>query len=438
MSPRSSLPALVGAVALVALPVMVAAQTPREHLDLAKQTLDRIERDAVSGPNASKLNELGRQIAALEKSYTADSVPGSATGDTQRSTTGGERAAPSGQDNWNTHLMAAERTLDELLGASSTGTAGSTSTEPEATGTTGSTRTSAMLDASVRAQLEEVRRHLTKFAAAASGASASGSTSSTRPSDPDATSATGTTGSTSATGTQTQSQTTASGTQTTTSGSTTAQGQVGADAAHEHLRRARQSLADLTALPQAQQLQGETRSQVSQLISQFNTLITTEDNWQVSYSQVEQTLNALLSGSTSAPATPPATGTAGTGGAPGALDPAVRSKLEEFQQHLQAFYTAAAGSTSAGTTTGTQTTGTQIGTTSPGMSSDVETDIAAIERIVNEALGSSSSTAPSSTSTQTGATGTSGVAASGQVTIDRAKLEQIRMHLQRIRESVRR
>ena len=90
------------------------------------------------------------------------------------------------------------------------------------------------------------------------------------------------------------------------------------DAARRHLTEARNSLSAMTQLPAAGQLQGEARTQVSQLITNFNELITTQSNWRASYTKVNANLTALLgpdpagSGSSAATAgTAAATGTAG-------------------------------------------------------------------------------------------------------------------------------
>src|SRR5215207_6849096 len=48
------------------------------------------------------------------------------------------------------------------------------------------------------------------------------------------------------------------------------------EAARAHLTAARNTLSQLTQLPAASQLQGETRSQVAELITNFNELITTQ------------------------------------------------------------------------------------------------------------------------------------------------------------------
>jgi ABC-type transporter Mla subunit MlaD len=135
---------------------------------------------------------------------------------------------------------------------------------------------------------------------------------------------------------------------------------VDADAAKAALTAARESLSQMTQLPAAQQLAGENRTQVTQLIANFNELITTNSEWKASYAKVEANLNALIGGEASsdepkAAPTAAAPGTAGTAGtaAPGAvgtsgtaaasIDPAVKAKLAEFRTHLKEFEKAAGG-----------------------------------------------------------------------------------------------
>jgi len=134
-------------------------------------------------------------------------------------------------------------------------------------------------------------------------------------------------------------------------------GQVDKDAAKRHLSEARESLSQLAALPEAAKLQGETRTQVSQLISSFNELITTQNDWKAAYQKVDGNVSALLgpeNGEAAAPAASQPTGTAGTPSAAGAaaagttgssaaLDPAIRTKLQEFRTHLKEFEQSAGG-----------------------------------------------------------------------------------------------
>ena len=121
----------------------------------------------------------------------------------------------------------------------------------------------------------------------------------------------------------------------------------------------------MTQLPAAQQLTGESRTQVTQLIASFNELITANTDWKASYAKVDGTLTSLLGASAagesaSAPAatppaatppaatppaeTPPAsstTGAVGTSGTTAGLDPAIKAKLLEFRTHLKEFEKAA-------------------------------------------------------------------------------------------------
>ena len=144
------------------------------------------------------------------------------------------------------------------------------------------------------------------------------------------------------------------------------------EAARVHLTAARNTLSQMTQLPAASQLQGETRAKVAELITNFNDLITTQANWKESYDKVEATLTALLNTSPASPsataAADPARPTAppsavGTSGATAAsLDPALRSKLVEFRSHLDKFENAAGGAKTtptASTTTATTPTQTE-------------------------------------------------------------------------------
>jgi hypothetical protein len=115
-----------------------------------------------------------------------------------------------------------------------------------------------------------------------------------------------------------------------------AAGHVDAAAAKAHLSQARDTLSQLTSMPEAAKLQGDARTQVSQLISNFNALITTQSEWRSAYAKVDENLTALLG-----PAAPPdqPVGTSGSA----SLDPALRAKLGEFRTHLKAFESAAGG-----------------------------------------------------------------------------------------------
>jgi hypothetical protein len=191
--------------------------------------------------------------------------------------------------------------------------------------------------------------------------------------------------------------------------------------ARQELAAARQSLADLTKLPAATQLQGEQRTAVTNFISAFNTFATASTDWKPKFTTVDEQLNALLAategGATGTAGTPPGapataapdanapagtTGsTAGSAGAAstaaGGYDPAIIAKLKEVRQHLDAFQLA-------------------IG--------DPDPHIKAIEKILADAGGGSSS-----------AVGTSGTTApaGGGVTLTSEQVSEIRQHLEAVR-----
>jgi hypothetical protein len=118
------------------------------------------------------------------------------------------------------------------------------------------------------------------------------------------------------------------------------------EAARRHLMAARDSLNQLTQLPAAAQLTGEARTQVTQLIANFNELITTQTQWRASYGKTAANLNALLGPDpeaapavaptpTETPAVPGAVGTSGVGTIE--VDPAIRAKLVELRRNLTEF-----------------------------------------------------------------------------------------------------
>jgi hypothetical protein len=119
------------------------------------------------------------------------------------------------------------------------------------------------------------------------------------------------------------------------------------EAAKRNLTDARDILSQLTQLPEAAQLNGEARTQVSQLITNFNALITTQNEWRAAFAKVQANLTTLLGAEQTdeSPVPPPATGTAGAVGTSGmaTLDPKVREKLVEFRNKVAAFERAAGG-----------------------------------------------------------------------------------------------
>jgi len=120
---------------------------------------------------------------------------------------------------------------------------------------------------------------------------------------------------------------------------------VDAAAAKQHLSEARDTLSQLTAMPEAAKLQGDARTQVSTLISNFNELITTQSDWRSAYTKVDANLMTLLGPESAdpAPAASGVSGAVGTSGASAALDPAVRAKLVEFRTHIKEFERSAGG-----------------------------------------------------------------------------------------------
>ena len=246
------------------------------------------------------------------------------------------------------------------------------------------------------------------------------------------------------------------------------------DAAKQHLTAARNSLSELTQLPAASQLTGEARTQVQQLISNFNELITAKTNWRESYAKVEGTLEMLLppEPSPAASATPGAVGTSGT---TPSIDPAVRAKLVDFREHLNKFEAVAAATpaptaapasavsepsptappastpAAAGSTTSTFTTTTTTSApdeprpdpepSSEGISAeDILLHIEAIEAL----LGAQSTAQSAATSAAGGAVTTSPTASgstrttvnNADVTLTPSQLDEIKAHLADIRRGV--
>jgi hypothetical protein len=197
--------------------------------------------------------------------------------------------------------------------------------------------------------------------------------------------------------------------------------------ARDELAAARQSLADLTKLPAATQLQGEQRTAITNFISAFNTFATASTDWKPKFNVVDEQLSALLAGAeggatgtsgapsapgATTPSTPDANAPAGTTGsagstaetagagstAGGGYDPSIVAKLQEVRQHLDAFQMA-------------------IG--------DPDPHIKAIEKILADAGGGGSSAV--------GTSGTAAASAGGGVTLTSAQVDEIRQHLEAVR-----
>jgi hypothetical protein len=213
---------------------------------------------------------------------------------------------------------------------------------------------------------------------------------------------------------------------------------------------ARDILSQLTQLPAASTLAGDTRTQVNGLIANFNELITNQTDWRASYTKVEENLNALIGPEDPASAAGAATGTAGavgTSGAAGAatLDPAVRAKLVELRAKLTEFETAMGGAATAAATSGSATASAPTSAATPAgaaatdpqtaspagavTSAEAMRHIAAIEAILNGTSAAATGTAGTS-GTTTAPTATAGE----PLTLSRAQVEQLRTHLSELRK----
>ena len=213
------------------------------------------------------------------------------------------------------------------------------------------------------------------------------------------------------------------------------------DAAKQHLTAARNALSEMTQLPAAQQLTGEARTQVSQLISNFNELITTNAEWRASYAKLSANLNALLGAQTTDEAAARTSGTAGAVGTSGTvtIDPAIKAKLTEFRGHLEKFEKAAGGGEPAAPAASAATAAAPPASNPPAAASatppeatkteprqmdqeQILNHIAAIEAIILVQP-------PSGTS------GT-GAASSGNLTLTTSQVEQLRTHLTELKKLV--
>jgi hypothetical protein len=461
----------IAATALLAVPVAARAQAPApattaptqgaqtpaasdtqqaassaEHLRQAEAALNDIPAASLTGAAETRVAELKRHINNLEKAAGPSSS--SARGAAER---GG---------NWGTEVAAMDRILSELLGPQ--GATGA----PEPTGTSGVTAppsttrskpaTAITLDDAARAKLQEVRTHITAFAASMSstprtpGAEPAATASPSQPSPAETPAATAPPSPTASTSTPTPSTGAQSSTPTTqapaptsspaqpaeppaaaqnpqssqpaspttpssptASAAPTSTQQVDPDTVKRHLTAARNSLSELTQLPAATQLTGDTRAQVSQLITNFNELITTNADWKAAYAKVQANLSTLIGEQRTDESPTPAAGAAGAVGTSGTvtLDPAIRSKLVEFRTHLMEFEKAASGGAAPSGTPQASTTASEQppASTPPAASSASST-------------ASTASSSPAETSGRTagtaGAVGTSGSTAASPKATD--------------------
>ena len=350
----------VAAAAVLVLPAVAGAQTPpptpppatqttsppsadaaqapaasqgsaQEHLRQAKASLDDLGTANLPARARTQVTELKKRMATLERMAAAGNT--GAVGVTQTPSPPNTKTRVSrATANWGSEVAAMDKIVTELLGVSPTGTSGTTSTKPPA---------AVALDDASHAKLTEFRTHLTAFATAMSTQTpAAGDAPKTDPSAPPPTEPT------QPPATQPPAQSTPPATEPAAPAAPAAQ-KVDEEAAKRHLTEARNTLSQLTQLPAAGKLTGDARTQVTQLITNFNELITTQSNWPAAYAKVTANLTALL-GPDSGPA--PASGTEGAVGTTGGgitLDPEVREKLVEMRKNLAAFERASGGGAAA-------------------------------------------------------------------------------------------
>ena len=222
--------------------------------------------------------------------------------------------------------------------------------------------------------------------------------------------------------------------------------QANPEAAKQHLTAARNSLSEMTQLPAAAQLSGDARTQITQLISNFNELITTNSEWRASYAKVEANLTALLGSETTDESTARTTasgtaGAVGTSGTVAALDPGVRGKLIDFRNHLEKFELAAGGpktgepaSPAAAAAANEPTMTSQSAASQPPAApsgqvnhQEVIRHIQAIEAILQSA-GS-----PAAGTSATGTTGSTTGSTQAGLTLTAVQAEQLRNHLNELK-----
>jgi hypothetical protein len=410
--------------------------TPDDHLRQAESALNSISPTAVTGKAKTRIAELKQHLNALERA--------SASGAANPGTKGGD-------EKWSSEVAAMDRILTDLLGSDSTtrasGTAG-------ATGTTGSTASDAVtIDDETRGKLTEVRRHLTAFAASKSGTAPSDAAASAASSPDAAATAAAAAAAMEPTSAATQPPRTpaaqpsssAAASEPAAQAPQQAAAQPSQDEARRHLTMARDSLSQLTQLPAASQLAGETRAQVSQLITNFNELITTSSEWKASYAKVDANLTALLgapAGDEPPPAAAVATGTPGAVGTSGAttLDPAIRAKLIEFRAHLKDFEKAAGGA-SAGAPANAPSPTSAAPSPSPAAPSPspAAASPATAATAAPEPAAASSDQASSEEATrhiQAIETILSSSPADAPLTLDKTQVEQLRLHLTLLKKIV--
>jgi hypothetical protein len=346
----------IAAAALIGTPLAASAQIPPaeapataaeardteagqrkladEHLHKAGATLDAIALGQQPTETQTQISELQRRVRALRH----------APGATEAIGRDGTPAAP--DIDRKAELAAIEDLFVTLLGTDGAGTT-SAAPDREAVGTTGAAP--APLDESTRTQLETARTHLTAYAAAIKSGNRNGepqeANATASPAGPpgsqvpDAADATAATSPVDPTPTPTGTSPT-DVPQTPAAPEPAAPGVAQADneMARRHLLAARNTLSQLTQMPQATAITGEARTHISQLISRFNELIAANGQWREPFDGVKATLDNLLrprDERTPIPEAAPGEPVGTTGAV--TLDPEVREKLVEFRTHLRAF-----------------------------------------------------------------------------------------------------
>jgi hypothetical protein len=426
----------------------------QEHLRQAQAALNGVETASLQGKPKTQVTELKRHLNSLEKS-------------TAKASTTASKTAAGGKDNWSTEVSAIDKILTELLGPATTSAA---SAPAGATGTAGkATATSPTLDETSKSKLMEVRTHVIAFAASMSGtapsapgtgepASAPAAAGATT-AQPTATSAAQPQATPPAAEASAQPSTPSPAAPTSATAPNPAQAQpppagtsaVDPEGAKRYLTAARDTLGQLTKIPAAAQIHGDARTQLTQLIANFNELITTNENWRSSYDKVTANVVALLGPDTPEPSQAPAAGApvaVGTSGTAAAtLDPAVRAKLVEFRNQLAEFEKAAGADKPAASTASAATpaaAATVTTTTAPPSSPATEQSAAPPQPA--EAMGQNGAlvhidaieailTPRATASAQTPA-GTPRTTAAAGLTLDPAQVEQLRMHLAELRKAI--
>jgi len=441
----------------------------KEHLAQAKTALEGVQVETLSARAKSQVADLKKRLNTLERSVSANDNA-SATGAANRNAqaTSGSR----GNSNWGTEVAAIDKTLTALLGPDATTGAAAPATSGTA-GTTGTSKAKAeTLDEPTRAKLLEFRKHITAFATAISGGKTTPEPSAQPTMEPSATNPSATSPSmTTPPATNppvTSSPSTAppastpqpTGTTGTSSPEDPAPqtAQPDEQLARKHLTEARNTLSELTQLPAASQLAGEARTQVSQLISNFNELITTQAEWRASYAKVNANLTALVGPDPGAVDPSGTAGAVGTSGSAGAnLDPAIREKLMTLRRQLSDFEKAAGGTAATQTSANPRPEDPPAATPPPATTTPPTTTPPSTPPPAT----TPPSTTPPTTEPQTttpAAQGASGAQAadstdvmrhiaaieamlkseddSGGLTLTKAQLEQLRTHLAALRQSL--